>query len=483
MSMDIFNMNSKKILTTLTALLCTSPIFASNTPRTFQAALDHYTPHTPYQSQIGISVSKTSDHSIVFEKNSDNLFAPASTQKIFIATAAIIYLKPDFTFDTTLTHDGVIKNHTLAGNLYVNFTGDPYLTSDDINELFKAIRVRGIEKITGDVIVNTSQFDDVLYPPGWLWGDLSYSFAAPLSAIIIDKNKFIAHFSPLHKKATISTPFPQDFLTIDNQITVTKHYDKSCPLTVYSDVTNHYTIGGCLASAWGKQRRSLAVRDPKKLARLKISQALKNNHITYPTIKFNNHTNNNNILLVEHNSQPLNIIMNDLLQESNNLTANALLKTIGALYSKKPGTWESGIHAMQTILHDNTEIDFHHMLLTDASGLSRYNLITPHQLTQLLDFIDSSPSIKKNLESALPTPGKGTMTYRLLSQLTKNRVKVKTGSMAGVSSLAGYIETKNNGTISFSILINGLIGPQKQYHTFEDHLCQWLVNAPRNLHG
>jgi len=439
-------------------------------------------PKSEYNPHIGIIIqSSTGD--ILYQQNEDQLFSPASIQKLFIAVAAITYLKPEFTYNTSIltNESSVIKNNTINGNVYVHFSGDPTLTTQDLNKLFATLKAKKITKITQSLYIDDSDFDQVPYPPGWLWGDLSYSFAAMLSAANLDQNKFLLHLSPnksLGQQPSLVADIPNEIIKLSNNAITTKKYQKNCPLTVYSSASNSYSIGGCLAQPWKKQRRSLAIRDMHTYVKYQIEQILKQQKISVKSVSFKKAPATATLQLATIESKPLKDIVRHMLTDSDNLTANALLKTIGHNYYHEAGTWQNGIHAMQAILNQKTGINFKLTLLTDGAGLSRYNLATPQQFIKLLSYIDSSPEIKRNIINSLPKPGKpGTLINRLLKEKNNGRVSAKTGSMSGISSLAGYINTKHNGQIIFTIIANGFVGSHQRFNQFEDQLCTWLINT------
>ena len=141
---------------------------------------------------MGIIISSAKTGKRLYEQNADQLFTPASIQKLYVATAALSYLHPNFTYNTTLSSDVPPQLHTIKGNVYLHFSGNPYLTFEDLQSLLKSLKQNHITRIRGNLILDDHVFDQVPYPPGWLWGDLSYSFAAPLGGGNLDQNKFLS---------------------------------------------------------------------------------------------------------------------------------------------------------------------------------------------------------------------------------------------------------------------------------------------------
>ena len=105
---------------------------------------------------IGVLIKSLRTGQVIYEYNADHLFAPASIQKLFTATAGLSYLKPDFKFSTKVFTTGNIQNGELQGNLYLKFSGDPTLTTGELKGIIEKLRTYGINKIQGRVISTTA---------------------------------------------------------------------------------------------------------------------------------------------------------------------------------------------------------------------------------------------------------------------------------------------------------------------------------------
>ena len=166
-----------------------------------------------------------------------------------------------------------------------------------------------------------------------------------------------------------------------------------------------------------------------------------------------------------------------MLKKSDNLIADSLLKKLGEKYFSAQGSWKTGRNAVQAILASKTNIDFAHVMMVDGSGLSRDNIVTPNAFVKLLNYAYTELSESDLLFASLPSSGRdGTLKHRLGGAVL-GRIHAKTGSMHGISSLAGYIRTANNQTLAFSILINDPVqGKNNQggYRLLENRICEFL---------
>ena len=430
-------------------------------------------------TNAGMIVTDPQTGQIIFERRADYLYAPASVQKLFTASAALIELGTTFHFDTQLLSNARVANHILNGDLIVKFSGDPSLKSAQLLALLDSLKQQGVQKITGKVAIDASDDNTAPYPPGWLWEDLSYGYAAPVSAVILDRNKFGVKFSPAAVGGTpqLTTSLPKGVANFDNHIRTTSAYPKSCPVMIYSEFTNNYRLVGCLDKSYGDQRRTLALRDPVALARVLIKQSLRANGIQFNGDVEIATAPANATVLATHESQTLDLIVKEMLKKSDNLTTDALLLKTGSHFYKAPGNWQDGLDALKKILGPRAGIDFNQNLINDGAGLSRYNLLSPHQLVQLLNYDYKNPILRPVLFMTLPIGGvDGTLKWRMTEADVRGRVHAKTGSMTGVTALAGYVETRDRGPVTFAIIVNGFLGKDFPYNRLQDKTCTLLAN-------
>ncbi len=121
---------------------------------------------TSTSASMGVVVS-VDGGSTVFERNADAPMIPASTQKIYIAGAALAALGIDTRFVTQVVTGGAIEGTTLRGDLIIRASGDPSLSSTNMNTLAAAVKTAGIAHVTGALVVDDSRFDRQTRLPSW----------------------------------------------------------------------------------------------------------------------------------------------------------------------------------------------------------------------------------------------------------------------------------------------------------------------------
>jgi D-alanyl-D-alanine carboxypeptidase/D-alanyl-D-alanine-endopeptidase (penicillin-binding protein 4) len=172
-----------------------------------------------------------------------------------------------------------------------------------------------------------------------------------------------------------------------------------------------------------------------------------------------------------HESKSLIHSLRNLMVESDNLTAELLVKTIGFESTQAQGNWNNGLFAMKTFLNDDVGIDTTKLALKDGSGVSRYNYSSANHFIQLLSWAYQTPMVREIFIQTLPKGGKnGTLSDRNFSE----NVVAKTGSLFSVSSLSGYIFTQNGEPLAFSILMNGFSGSSAPYRKIQDQIVNIL---------
>jgi serine-type D-Ala-D-Ala carboxypeptidase/endopeptidase (penicillin-binding protein 4) len=430
---------------------------------------------------IGILVQNISTGKTLYKKNSDRYFVPASNEKLFTAFAALRYLGPDFIYQTNLYADTTkIKNGALNDNVYLQFTGDPTLTLEQIDRLISSLALAGINKINGNIIVDDTAFDQVPMSPGTAWDDNKFCFGAPISAIIINHNCINATISPAAKPdqpAILTLPSQPQFIYLNNRVLTHQLTESECTLEL--ELTNEavYTISGCMKTTELPKKLSMAISNPRVYIQSTLGYLLRKNNITYNRhIEFQKLTAQSKLIASE-SSPRLKDLVKIMLKESDNTIANSLFKILGLLYSKQIGNWQNGKNALYDILNKTIQLDASKITLIDGAGASRYNYVTPQQIVMLLHkiYLSGDASV---FFSALPISGiDGTLKNRMNSPELLGKIHAKTGTETAVTSLSGYIETRKKQTLAFSILINGFVDSPLKYKELEDKICASLIEA------
>jgi serine-type D-Ala-D-Ala carboxypeptidase/endopeptidase (penicillin-binding protein 4) len=455
----------------------------TSTPSTvnLQAGMDAILNKTSPHAHIGVIVQTVDGQKTLYQHNADNLFTPSSVNKLFVAIASLDYLKPNYRFETRLRTNGQINQGILNGDLYVQFNGDPTLTDKQFVTLMDQVKTLGINQINGRVFLDNTSYGSAAYAPGWLLHDLIFGFAAPLNAVILNENRFAIILSPSNQNgrpASVATTVPAGVVHVQNN-TTTSAKRSDCSLSVYSDNDNTYHLNGCIAKQPSKQYFALALRDPVTYAKVLIANALNRNGVSFNGAVEIQQAPSNSVVMANHQSPPLNLIVKEMLKDSDNLYTNSILKQVGGVFYQTQGTWQNGLNAIKQILSGPAGIDSNKIHLFDGSGLSLYDQVSPQQLARLLHYAYTNPHIQSDIWDALPIAGQdGTLRGRLIAIAKGEAIHAKTGTMknSGVSALAGYMKSHYHGLLVFVIMTNGL-EDNRAYKNSEDRICKFLLNA------
>lgn len=436
-----------------------------------------------HKAEVGIVIKSMKYGDTFYTKNQYQLFTPASVMKILVAEAALLYLGPDYKFPTTLltdavdTTDGVIK-----GNVYLIQTGDPTLTYDDLTDLMVSVKTQSIQTITGNVVIDNTAYDDSHFGPGWMFDDKRYCFSAPISASIINHNCLYLKVVPGKKVGEYATVVqsPRYFYGVIKNSVMTKASKARCGLQLDTQ-SNVISLTGCIPKSKGPWGVSIVIADINEYNKALLRNLMQRYgiHVQGQVIQGNAPTHLRSIAI--HESEPLYILINEMLKTSNNVIAGSIFKKLGEFYSRAPGSWNNGGEAVKQILAQKAGVDTRDMAEIDGSGLSQSNRIKPLQMMQVLDFAYHHYATNVEFISALPISGvDGTLKHRL-GQITR-KVRAKTGTLAesGVVALAGYVISKEKEPIAFVIMVNGHSGNVWQYRELEDKIVMALTNYKRS---
>jgi PBP4 family serine-type D-alanyl-D-alanine carboxypeptidase len=178
-------------------------------------------------------------------------------------------------------------------------------------------------------------------------------------------------------------------------------------------------------------------------------------------------------LIVNQKSPLLIEILQVMMKKSKNLYADTILKTLG-WQECGVGSFEEGRKVVKEVL---AGFDMQPGTYTcrDGSGLSRYNLISPKQIVNVLKAMryDDNWSAWKEL---FPISGvDGTLKYRLIGTLAEGKVIAKTGMMSNIRCVSGYLITEQNEEFVFSIMVNGHLRKTAEIDSLIDTIILSLV--------
>ena len=462
----------------------TLPALAQTVDKTSVAAnIERIITNTDPYVNIGMVIVNLDDDQILYQRNPQRHYTPASLLKLFTSVAALVYAGADHTFSTALLANAQqIDNGTLSANIYLKLSGDPSLSQDDLQQLLAQFKSKyHIKRIDGDFIIDSSVFNtQAPYGPGWMLEDTYFAYSTRLSPIILDQNQINLIIKPnkrVGKAALVEVESPNNQLIAVTNQTSTAAKNADCRIKSETNTDNSVTLSGCIARNADSVAKDLAIDDPLAYSEQVITQILAEQNIQLNGKIAIGETPDKVTQLAEVTSAPLLQLITEPLKESNNLFADALLLRLAADYYGSPGDWKPGAQAIKKILQDKLNLDLNQSVIVDGSGLSRYNLITPAQFSQLLTWLYHNLPNNEAVMAALPLAGKdGTLEDFPLNGNASGYLRAKTGTMSGIANLAGYLTTQQEQNLAFVIMIDGFSGPT-------DHYMQLIGNITDYLHS
>lgn len=413
----------------------------------------------PEGASVGVIAKNLNQNQIIADYNGSTFMLPASTQKVFTAVAAKLVLGDQFQFETALLTDGKVQNNQLDGNLIVRFTGDPDLTSGQLYSLLAELKKQGVNKIKGDLVLDTSVFASHDRGLGWIWNDLTMCFNSPPAAANIDNNCFYAELDANQSPGeTVKINVPAQFpIQVFGQVYVADSTEAPyCQLDVVVHDNNRYQVKGCLARQAKPFGLSFAVQDTDAYAAAIIQRQLKRLGIDFNGKVMLPQKPQKGEVLAQHFSKPLPDLLKKMMKKSDNQIADALFRAVAFNYYKRPASFQLGTLAVKSVLQKQG-IRFGNSILADGSGLSRHNLVAPKTMLSVLEFIAKNED-RLHLMETFPIAGvDGTISGRggLISPPLVKNVIAKTGSLKGVYNLAGFMTNARGEKVAFVQFING----------------------------
>ena len=427
-------------------MFCLSLLLSNSTYASLADDLDKLIAALPPGHTHSIKVVDAKTGKVVFRRNSSANLIPASTTKVLTAISAYKILGKDFRYATTL-----LGSHPVAadysGDLVLSFSGDPSLTRKNLTGLLQHLANKELRSIRGNLWLDGTLYDGYPRASGTSWDDHNICFAAPVDAMILDGNCFYGWLKPASKEGDLAVMIydaPQWPLSVENRIATRKPlpYELGgCVQEVWPSSSHEYRLEGCVEPGSKPVRMAFAVRDPLRAVVRHVNAFLKANNIRLEGKVVVGRPLDDSFfqVLAVHYSRPVSELLQHVLEKSDNLYADSLLKTIGLSFYKQKGSYFSGTRAVLTMFQKE-DVGLSRSRLMDGSGLSRFNLLSAD------DFIAVLQAGWRYWEATAPW----------LVTRKDERHWLKTGYMSGVNNMVGYVFEDKQPTLVFAVLINGL---------------------------
>lgn len=447
-----------------------------------------------FNANWGVMIQSLQTGEIIYRRNEQKSFMPASNMKLFTTAAALTSLTPDFHYTTTLFTTGDLKDGVLRGDVILRGSGDPTISGrfngGKVTETFEqwadSMKGRGIREIKGDLIGDDNCFDEEFYGDGW---DANYEtdwYAAQYGGIMFNDNCVDFTVVPgdsAGAPATISWIPATKYVTVMNEV-VTAPPDSSYYIAFYRErgtnvvhVRRKFPVN---KPAWTE---SIAVDNPTLYTMTVLKEILESKGV-----KVDGNPRDVDALksppsyssatpVASFTSVPLSQIVKTINKPSQNLYAEQVFRTMGTVYYHQGGM-ATGRYVAYPIF-SRWGIDTTRLEMVDGSGLSRLDLVSPANIVALLAGMHEGKYFQPFYES-LPIAGvDGSLKNRMKGTKAENNVHGKTGFIGYVRSLSGYVTSLDGELFAFSMIANHYTVPTSLAEKIQNEVCVRLANFSR----
>lgn len=442
----------------------------------------------------GILIESLDRKRVLFSRHATHLFVPASNLKLYTTAAALVHLGPSYRFRTSVySASSPDSRGIITGDVILYGRGDPNLSSraglggtlTPLDHLAEQLHRAGLREIRGDIVGDESYFTGPPLGVAWEWDDLQWSYGSEVSALSVDDNSIALTILPGQapgQPARIFVSPESAYVTVINQA-VTTAADAPQQIHIRRGLEdNRLEIWGTIPTGSEGYRGYIAVHKPALYAATLFAESLARRgikltgRIRHADARLRRHDPLNLSTLKELafvESIPLAEELRIVNKISQNLHTELLLRTLGAVVAQD-GTAEKGISLIQQLLK-TANARRQGIVLTDGSGLSRHNLVTPATTVDLLRYMYQQPQREVYIESLPIASIDGTLEHRMRGTPAQENVRAKTGTLRYTSTLSGYVTTARGERLVFSIMANEHTGPIGEVTAAANEICALLA--------
>lgn len=437
---------------------------------------------------VAARVVSLDDGRSIYARDAHKLVMPASNMKLITVAVAAAELGWDFRFTTTLEAAGPIRDGVLHGDLVVEGTGDPSITSPDLkgaalfDDWADALRRAGISRVDGRLIGDDNAFTDEPLGAGWAWDYLSAGYAAPSGALSYNENVAVIRITPAAAPglpARVDIGPPGHGLEASLAVSTAPAGTASTIDIARTPGSARLSVRGQVAMGSAPIVRTAAVDNPTKyfVEAMRIALAGRGIAVTGGSWDIDDlaapASAGPRTVVARRTSEPLSALAGYAMKVSQNFYGETFLKALGAIQGV--GSAERGRQVVTSTLQ-NWGLPVQSLVMYDGSGLSRYNYVTADLIVGILQHVWNDPVLRGPYLAALPVGGHdGTLENRMRDSDLDRRVQAKTGTISNVRALSGYLTTSSGEKVAFSIIVNNSTAPGAQVDQLVERALGVLV--------
>lgn len=431
--------------------------------------------HLP-DASLSVHIEDVDTGEVVLQWRTGEPRNPASTMKLLTTLVALDLLGPSYRWKTDVYARGEIHGGRLDGDLLLKGYGDPFLVTERVWQMLRDLRRAGIEKITGDILIDDSWFDVGAYDSGAFDHQPMRAYNVAPNALLMNFKVVRFWFEPNGKGVNVQLDPPLDNLYVDNRLRVVagpcRGYHRGIAVSgngsdeevIFSGqfpsgcksyamdravLTHNEFVYGLFRSMW---RATGGMLDGKWRAALADGDAT-------PLLSFR--------------SPPLAELIARVNKHSNNVMARQVLFTLAAEVNGPPGTEESGRQVIAAWLSEKG-LESCKLAIANGAGLSRDARITAADMASLLRYAWRQPYMPEYLASMSLAGLDGTLSRRFRGSELVGKAHLKTGSLDDVAAIAGYLQARSGRRFAVVVLENFADVHRGPGGEVQEALLRWL---------
>lgn len=387
--------------------------------------------------------------------HADQPFQPASIMKLVTSEAALALLGPDYRWVTRVHASGTLDGDTLAGDLIIEGSGDPRFAHEDLARLLRALRQTGLRKIQGDLVLDRSLFRSAAVDPAAFDSQPERAYNALPDALLLDAGALTVRLQADGDRVLLSSEPPLAGFTIEPPVAT----DGPCGRVREQLQPELSALGlrfaGAYPLACGERTLAFHLHTlPQRQYVEAVFRALwaeLGGSLT-GTVR-DGPVPADSRELMAWPSRPLAQVLVDMNKQSNNVMARNLMLSLVAQRGGEAATEAAAAERVMAWMADSG-LTTQGVVIDNGSGLSRAERLPAATLAALLQHAWRQPTMPELLAS-LPVAGvDGTMVARHGDSAVRGHAHIKTGSLTGVASIAGYVTARSGRRMIVVCMVN-----------------------------